>query len=76
MKEHNDGKSPSTKNRIPFELVYFESYKSEKDARKRETMLKLRGNALTQLKERILNSLESPHDPCGCEDPHTNHLDW
>ena len=54
---HNSGKVISTKNRRPFELIYYESYKDEKDARLREHGLKLRGNALFQLKKRIKNSL-------------------
>jgi len=38
------------------ELVYYEAYKSEKDARKREKMLK-QGQTVRRLKERLLNSL-------------------
>jgi len=53
---HNSGKVSSTKNRIPLELIYYEAYKSEKDARSREQKLKLRANALYQLKKRIINS--------------------
>ena len=56
FKEHNDGKVLSTKSRKPFELVYYEAYKSESDARKREASLKLRSRAFTQLKKRITNS--------------------
>jgi hypothetical protein len=59
----------STKSRIPFELVYYEAYKSEGDAsphtntlvvgaRKREKNLKLRSRAFVQLKKRIQNSLK------------------
>jgi len=57
VKKHNEGLVFSTKSRKPFELVYYEAYKSEKDARKREKSLKLRSNAFTQLKKRIQNSL-------------------
>ncbi|MDO8600749.1 MAG: GIY-YIG nuclease family protein [bacterium] len=57
FKEHNDGKIFSTKTRRPFELVYYEAYKSEKDARVRESNLKLRSRAFTQLKKRIENSV-------------------
>lgn len=57
FKEHNDGKVFSTKSRTPFVLIYYEAYKSEKDARKRESNLKLRSRAYTQLKKRIINSL-------------------
>jgi len=67
-KEHNAGQVFATKSRRPFELVYYEAYKSpppmywcgdksEKDARKREKNLKLRSRAFTQLKKRIQKSL-------------------
>jgi len=58
LEEHNAGKCFSTKPRIPFEIVYYEAYKSENDARKREHNLKLRSRALTQLKKRIEWSLK------------------
>ena len=59
FQEHNKGLNRSTKYRIPFELVYYEAYKSEKDARDREHNLKLRANALNQLKRRITKSLKA-----------------
>lgn len=55
---HNTGDVFSTRNRRPFELIYYESYKSEIDARKREHNLKLRANALYQLKCRLIDSLK------------------
>ncbi len=57
FKEHNAGKVFSTSKRIPFELVYYEAYKIEKEARHREHNLKLRSNAFNQLKRRIKDSL-------------------
>lgn len=57
FKQHNDGKVLSTKVRRPFELIYYEAYKAEKDARKRESNLKLRSKAFQQLKRRLENSL-------------------
>jgi len=57
VKEHNNGLVSSTKSRKPFELIYFEAYKSEKDARLREKNLKLRSRAFAQLKKRIIVSL-------------------
>jgi putative endonuclease len=39
------------------ELVYYEAYKNEKDARKRERMLKQRGQTVRRLKERLGSSL-------------------
>lgn len=57
IKQHNSGLVLSTKLRRPFELVYFEGYKSEKNARRREQNLKLRSRAFAQLKRRIAESL-------------------
>lgn len=45
--EHNKGLCYSTKFRTPFNLVYYEAYRSENDARHREHNLKLRANAST-----------------------------
>ena len=36
IEDHNNGLVLSTRLRRPFELIYCEGYKSEKDARKRE----------------------------------------
>lgn len=58
LKEHNEGKVFSTKGRIPFEIIYYEAYKSESDVRKREHNLKLRSRAHAQLKKRIEGSLK------------------
>ena len=40
IEEHNIGNVPSTKLRIPFELVYFEGCFDKKDALNREIYLK------------------------------------
>jgi putative endonuclease len=40
LKMHNDGKVLSTKNRIPFKLVYFEGCFNQQDATHREKYLK------------------------------------
>ena len=40
LKEHNSGKSKSTKSRIPFKLIYKEKYKTLSEARKREWYFK------------------------------------
>lgn len=58
LSEHNAGKVVSTKARIPFELVYYEAYRSENDARIRESRLKSRGQARRQLLLRIQESLQ------------------
>jgi len=57
LKEHNEGINISTKSRRPFELVYYEAYKSQTDARKREIKLKLFKNTYTRLKQRLQESL-------------------
>lgn len=57
LAQHNGGQVFSTKSRRPFEIVYCEIYKSEKDARRREHNLKLRSRAFAQLKKRIQNSI-------------------
>ncbi len=55
--KHNKGLVKSTKNHKPYKLLYYEAYGSELDARRREKMLKLRGQARNQLKLRIKNTL-------------------
>ena len=40
LNEHNNGKVSSTKNRVPFELIYYEACLNEQDARAREKYLK------------------------------------
>ena len=57
--EHNSGLNRSTKSRRPFELIYYEAYKSGADAKNRERNLKNFGKALGGLKRRIAISLES-----------------
>ena len=59
LREHNSKLNKSTKSRIPFKIIYYESYVSRDDAVKREHNLKLRARALRQLKLRIKKSLES-----------------
>ena len=58
INEHNSGKVSSTKNRFPFDLIYYEAYKAEGDARNREKQLKLRSKAYSQLKKRIEESIK------------------
>lgn len=58
LEEHNSGKNVSTKSRVPFELIYYEAYKSREDATHREKMLKEYGKSLGGLKRRIAKSLK------------------
>ncbi|MEK9176800.1 MAG: GIY-YIG nuclease family protein [Patescibacteria group bacterium] len=57
LSEHNDGKSQATSPRKPFVLVYYEAYTSRKDALRRESALKLRGQARKHLMTRLKDSL-------------------
>jgi putative endonuclease len=43
LRAHNDGRANSTKERRPFELVYWEGGRNESDAAQREKYLKLPG---------------------------------
>ena len=56
--EHNKGLVRSTVPRRPFILIYYEAYRSEKDARLRESRLKDYKRAFNQLRQRIVNSLK------------------
>jgi len=40
LNDHNKGKVPSTKNRTPLKLVYYEACLNQQDATKRESHLK------------------------------------
>lgn len=40
VEEHNSGKNSSTKNRVPFKLIYYEAYLNKSDALGREKFLK------------------------------------
>lgn len=57
FKEHTEGKVFSTRPRRPFDLIYYEAYKAESDARVREKSLKYRGRARAQLLKRVTESL-------------------
>lgn len=55
LSEHQGGKSFSTRGH-DWELIYYEAYKSEEDARHREQQIKYFGQAYNQLKKRISGS--------------------
>ena len=57
IQSHNQGNNIATKDGVPWELVYYEAYKAEADARKREVKLKKYGQSRTHMKKRITNSL-------------------
>ena len=54
---HNTASNISTKHGVPWELIYVEGYRSERDARVREQKLKHHGNSKRFVNERIKNSL-------------------
>ena len=57
INSHNQSKNIATKDGLPWELIYYEAFKSEVDARNRESKLKHYGNARTHTKNRIQHSL-------------------
>lgn len=58
IEEHNSGRGGKyTKHKGLFKLVYYEAYRSEKDAKRREENLKLHKKAYAQLRGRISESL-------------------
>jgi len=59
FKKHNEGKVFSTKRYKPWKIIYYEAYISEDLARMREYRLKHHGNALRQLKNRIMKKAEN-----------------
>jgi putative endonuclease len=58
LEEHNRGKIQSTKSRRPFEMVYFEASRNQKDALRREKYLKT-SYGKRYLKVRIQHDLGS-----------------
>ena len=57
MFSHNSASNIATKHGVPWELIYVEGYRSERDARTRELKLKHHGNSKRFVKERIKYSL-------------------
>jgi len=58
IKWHLEGKSQSTKWRLPIELIYYEAYKDKSDAIKREIFLKS-GRGREVIKKQLENSLKT-----------------
>ena len=52
LKQHNEGKSTWTKNKTPWNLIYYEACLNEQDARSREKYLKS-GMGKRYLKNRL-----------------------
>ena len=58
LSEHNLGNVLSTKLYKPWQVIYFEGYLNEDDARLRERQLKQYGGAWRKLRDRLKNSLD------------------
>ena len=54
---HNSGRVRSTKPNLPWELVYYEAYKTRKDATRREKQLKMHA-VKNELVKRLRESLK------------------
>lgn len=55
--EHNKGENKATRHKMPWRVVYYETYLSQSDAKYRETQLKRFSQASKALKQRIKNSI-------------------
>lgn len=55
---HTNGKVGSTKNRRPIELIYYEAYKNQLDAKRREIFLKS-GSGHRFIQKQMKNYFES-----------------
>lgn len=55
---HNSGKIESTRNRIPFTLIYYEAYHNKDDAYEREKYMKT-GWGKRYIKKILFNYLHS-----------------
>ena len=51
--QHNNGYNIATKAYIPWDLVYYEAYRSKALAEDREKKMKAHGKGLSELKKRI-----------------------
>lgn len=58
LAEHNSGQVISTKHYHPFELIHYEAYKSQKDAKRREGYLKT-NKGKTTLKTMLIEFFKS-----------------
>jgi len=57
LEEHNIGRVEYTRKYLPWTLIYYESFSSFDNAKKREKSLKYFGKAFSHLKNRITLSL-------------------
>ncbi|MCG2724974.1 MAG: GIY-YIG nuclease family protein [Elusimicrobia bacterium] len=57
IKEHNRGKVSSTRNKLPADLIYYESYADKRDAVNRELYLKT-GDGRREIRKQLKYSLQ------------------
>lgn len=57
LAEHKNGVNISTRSRLPLDLLYYEAYTSQADAKAREFRLKHSSGARTALKRRLHEGL-------------------
>lgn len=57
--EHQQGRNVSTKNRRPFELLFYEAFKDERDALRRESYFKTNKGKIA-LRQIIRHSFNEP----------------
>ena len=57
VRKHNGGLVKSTKRYMPWELVYYEAYRSKDDAVKREQQLKRFAKGFAMLRRRVRGPL-------------------
>ena len=60
LSQHRRGDTRTTRGK-EWTLIYYEAYKAEADARRREDQLKQHGQAKRQLKDRIRESRRDQH---------------
>ena len=61
LAEHKTGANVSTRSRLPLNLIYYEAYTSQADAKAREFRLKNSSGARTALKRRLREGLRQGH---------------
>ena len=59
LEEHNSERVPSTKERRPLKLIYWEGCMNQQDATRREKYLKS-GNGKIYIKNRLSNYFDNP----------------
>ena len=59
LEEHNSGRVPSTKERRPLKLIYWEGCMNQQDATRREKYLKS-GDGKIYIKNRLSNYFDNP----------------